>query len=256
MKRLIGAIAPPRRRRFVLIGLALVVVSGFSVADYFTYRQQAGNVTTANTLSATDIAESDNLIRAEEALGELVVRERDFSEEYVREQFGAELDTVLGCDMRNRILQRDLAEVEADEGGCKVVAGVLESGPFTGKRIPFRRGPETSQKIHIEHIVALSDAWHKGAHTLDKGKRHRFFNDPLNLIAVEGAANMDKGNADASEWLPPNETYHCRYIARQIAVKHKYDLWVVPQEHAAMKRVLKTCPLQVLPVESHASSHP
>lgn len=255
MKRLIGAVSPPRRRRLVLVGLALIIAFGFSVADYFLY-QQAGKAPTADTLSATDIAESDSLIRAEQVLDELTVRERDFSKEYVREQFGTEPDTVLGCDMRNRILQRDLTEVVIDEDGCRVEAGVLEVGPFTGEHIPFRHGDETSQRIHIEHIVAVSDAWHKGGQEFDKAKRSQFFNDPLNLIAVDGPANMDKGNADAAEWLPPNETYHCRYIARQIAVKQKYDLWITPKEHTAMHRVLETCPLQVLPIESHASARP
>jgi hypothetical protein len=38
-------------------------------------------------------------------------------------------------------------------------------------------------------------------------------------------------------------------VARQIAVKKKYALWVTAAERAAMQRVLSTCPGQLVPVE-------
>ena len=34
-------------------------------------------------------------------------------------------------------------------------------------------------------------------------RRREFANDPLNLLAVDGRQNQAKGDADASEWLPP-----------------------------------------------------
>jgi hypothetical protein len=36
-------------------------------------------------------------------------------------------------------------------------------------------------------------------------------------------------------------------VARQIAVKVKYQLWVTQAEHDAMARVLATCPKKGLP---------
>ncbi|HWB37614.1 MAG TPA: HNH endonuclease family protein, partial [Rugosimonospora sp.] len=87
-----------------------------------------------------------------------------------------------------------------------------------------------------------------GAQQWDADTLHRFGNDPLNLLAVDGAVNQSKGAGDASEWLPPNSAFQCRYVARQVAVKAAYGLWVTPQERAAMATVLVTCPGEPLPL--------
>ena len=72
-------------------------------------------------------------------------------------------------------------------------------------------------------------------------------NDPLELLAVDGPANQQKGDGDAATWLPSNKPFRCQYIARQIAVKKKYSLWVTPPERTAMERILANCPEQRLP---------
>jgi len=118
--------------------------------------------------------------------------------------------------------------------------------------IAFQRGTETSGEVQIDHIVALSDAWQKGAQDLSETRRQQFANDPLNLLAVDGSANAQKGNKDASVWLPVSE-FQCRYVARQIAVKARYLLWVSQSEYSAMRRVLAICPNQVLPIQTSAS---
>jgi hypothetical protein len=97
--------------------------------------------------------------------------------------------------------------------------------------------------------VALSDAWQKGAQDLPADERRKFSNDPLNLLAADGPANQQKGDKDAANWLP-HKSYRCRYVARQIAVKVKYFIWVTEAEFNAMKRVLNSCPNQFLPIES------
>ena len=77
--------------------------------------------------------------------------------------------------------------------------------------------------------------------------RAAFANDPLNLLAVDGPHQPRKGDGDAATWLPPNKAFRCAYVARQIAVKHRYTLWVTAAERDAMVRVLTTCPGQPLP---------
>ena len=74
-----------------------------------------------------------------------------------------------------------------------------------------------------------------------------FANDPLNLLAVDGPTNLRKGDGDAATWLPPRKADRCAYVARQIAVKHRYGLWVTAAERDAMVRVLTACPGQALP---------
>jgi len=41
---------------------------------------------------------------------------------------------------------------------------------------------------------------------------------------VEASTNRTKGDGDTATWLPPNKTYRCTYVAKQVAVKGKYAL--------------------------------
>jgi hypothetical protein len=176
-------------------------------------------------------------------LGTLPVKGRAPRTGYDRELFGpAWADTDRnGCDTRNDVLQRDLTGETLREGthGCVVVSGTLAE-PYTGRTMAFRKSDAGA--VHIDHVVALSDAWQTGAQAWSAGKRLAFANDPLNLLAVDGAANQAKSDSDAASWLPPNKAYRCPMVARQVAVKAKYGLWVKPAERDAIARVLDGCP--------------
>ncbi|MBG0815959.1 HNH endonuclease family protein [Planomonospora sp. ID82291] len=147
-----------------------------------------------------------------------------------------------GCDTRNDILKRDLEGETFKKGtqDCIVLTGTLRD-PYSGKTIAFERGQKTSMAVQIDHVVALADAWQKGARQLSKEERRQLANDPLNLLAVDGPLNGQKSAADAATWLPPRRAYRCPYVTRQIQVKAKYGLWVTTAEKEAMERVLKSC---------------
>ena len=183
---------------------------------------------------------------AAEALDRLPVKGRAPQSNYDRAAFGqawADADRN-GCDTRNDILRRDLSAVEFTEGSsCKVAAGTFHE-PYTGAQVAFRRGQDTSSSVQIDHVVALADAWQKGAQQLTLQQRRLLANDPLNLIAADGPANVKKGAGDAATWLPANKNFRCHYVARQISVKTAYKLWVTQAEKDAMKGVLSTCPGQ------------
>jgi hypothetical protein len=179
------------------------------------------------------------------ALEELEVKGRAPKTGYDRAQFGDGWASEGGCDTRNIILHRDLTEVEVN-AECQVESGVLND-PYTGQMIYFQRGSGTSDDVQIDHVVALSDAWQKGAQQLSYEKRVELANDPLELLAADGASNQQKGAGDAATWLPAHKPFRCQYVARQIAVKKKYDLWVTQAEKDAIARVLGSCPGQVLP---------
>ena len=154
-----------------------------------------------------------------------------------------------GCDARNDMLRRDLKDLVTKPGtqGCVILTGVLDD-PFTGKTIDFVRGQKTSNAVQIDHLVALSDAWQKGAQQMSEEDRLLFANDPLNLLAVDGPSNGSKGDSDAATWLPPNKSYRCTYVARQTAVKAKYGLWMTAAEHGAIENILlDKCPGQLVP---------
>lgn len=188
---------------------------------------------------------------AANVLSKLRIKGRAQANDYDRSLFGQRwLDTNRnGCDTRNDILRRDLLDLVIKPGSndCAVESGTLFD-PFTGQRIAFVRGEETSESVQIDHVVALSDAWQKGARQWDDALRAEFANDPLNLLAVDGPANQQKGDGDAATWLPPNKPFRCQYVARQVAVKYKYDLWVTEPERDAIARILQDCPGQRIPL--------
>jgi hypothetical protein len=143
-----------------------------------------------------------------------------------------------GCDTRNDVLRRDLTGLTLKTGGCVVLGGTLTSD-YTGDTFDFIRGD--GNNIDIDHVVALSNAWQTGAQALSEGELVELANDPINLLAVESSVNRSKGDGDAATWLPPRKGYRCEYVARQIRVKHDYDLWVTPPEFDAMERLLLDC---------------
>ena len=182
--------------------------------------------------------------KAQVVLATLPIKGRAPKTGYSRSEFGsawADVDRN-GCDTRNDILDRDLSAKTFKPGtrDCLVLTGVL-ADPYTARTIDFVRGSTTSSAVQIDHVVALNDAWQKGAQQLSVEQRTSLANDPLNLLAVDGPSNQQKGAGDAATWLPPNKSYRCDYVARQISVKATYDLWVTQAEHDAMAQVLSTC---------------
>nr|WP_298805164.1 HNH endonuclease family protein [uncultured Pseudokineococcus sp.] len=184
-----------------------------------------------------------------DVLATLEVRERDPRAGYDRELFGerwADVDGN-GCDTRNDVLRRDLDDVDLDRrNGCLVWSGVLVD-PYSGVVVDFERGPDTSPEVQVDHVVALSDAWQKGAREWDAETREAFANDPLNLLAVDGDVNEAKSDGDAATWLPPERSVRCAYVARQVAVKATYSAWVTADERDAVARVLADCPGEPVP---------
>ena len=208
-----------------------------------------GAVVLGITPSATTAAEQPGLATA--VLETLPVKGRAPKTGYSRDQFGPAWADVNrnGCDTRNDILKRDLTEIlyKAGTRNCVVASGTLVDR-YSGETINFVRGNVTSMEVQIDHVVALSNAWQTGAFKLTADQRKALANDPLNLFAVKGRLNSQKGDGDAATWLPPLKSFRCAYVAQQIAVKAKYSLWVVAPEKAAMLSILAKCPTQKLPV--------
>lgn len=160
------------------------------------------------------------------------------------------------ADMWDVIYMRDFdpATIKSDDGD--VSYGVLRNDPYSGKDVTYEKGG--ASEIDIEHVVARSEAWDSGASEWTQAQRDAFANDPLELLAVSSGGNRAHGEKDAAGWLPSvgvkstgvnNPAYDCLYVARQIAVKDKYDLSVDKDEKNAMSDVLATCPAQTIPGE-------
>ncbi|MFL6177641.1 MAG: HNH endonuclease family protein [Ornithinibacter sp.] len=206
----------------------------------------ASTPTSPPTRASATAPASANPASALAAVAGLTVKGRAPRTGYSREQFGqAWFDADRnGCDTRNDILRRDLVDRQM-KNWCKVLAGTRNPDPYTGRTIRFVIGGPS--EIDVDHVVALADAWQKGAATWQPGIRLAFANDPLALLAVDSGTNRSKGDGDAATWLPPDRSSRCAYVARQVAVKAKYRLWVTAAERDAMVRVLSTCPSMPLP---------
>lgn len=180
-------------------------------------------------------------VTAAEALAALPVKGRAPMTGYSRAQFGkgwADPDGN-GCDSRRDVLARQAVgePVRRGKAQCVFTADIVDS--FSGAVIP-------STNADVDHVVALGDAWAKGAQQIGAAQREALANDPLNLLAVASSVNRQKGDSDAATWLPLKPA-RCGYVARQVAVKSRYGLWVALAERDAIARVLGDCPGQPLP---------
>lgn len=227
-----------RRRR----GLRIAITIGVIVAVVSFLIALASAVVSKDSRASAAPTES----AARTQLSSLSVKGRAPKTGYSRSKFGRSWSDDVsvagghnGCNTRDDILKRDLTAISVRSDGCKVQSGSLND-PYTGSAISFMRG-DRSMAVQIDHLVALSDAWQKGAQQWTVERRRDFANDPRNLQAASGTANQSKGSGDAATWLPPNKTYRCTYVSRQIAVKAAYGLWVTRAERDAMKRVLASC---------------
>lgn len=181
------------------------------------------------------------------ALASVAIKGRAPKTGYERDLFATDWDYSFGCDTRNKILRRDFSEFVLRSGSsCIIETGVLQD-PYTGEAISFQRGVGTSNAVQIDHVVSLSDAWQKGAQQLTGDQRYALYNDPLNLLAVSGPANSQKSDSDAASWLPANKGFRCAFVARQVAVKLSYNLWMTQAEFDTIANILSECPEQSLP---------
>ena len=236
---------PDRRLRWALALSALGAACGCGLVppDLAELGAAGPSATTSGAPPAAAAPAPVDVAGVRQQLRGLPVKGRASKTGYDREQFGpawADVDDDR-CDSRNQLLQASLTDVRLEPGSrCVVLEGDL-ADPYTGRRIHFVHGGEYADGVDVDHLVALGDAWQKGAQQLTAGPRLQFANDPLNLRAVDPGANRQKGDGDAASWLPPNKAYRCSYVAGQVAVKAKYGLWVTGAERDAVLRVLQGC---------------
>lgn len=218
----------------VLVVLAIVII----IVVYFYL---------AKSITPVASIDKSNQQLAINGLDKLTVKPAADADSYDRKEFGSSWASWRSCNTRQKILGRDVKEAKIDSDGCTVISGKLPD-PYTGRTIELVNKSAVSRKVQIDHVVALANAWQTGASQWDDTKREQLANDDLELIAVSSNANQEKSDADAAGWLPSNRGFRCAYVARQIAVKLKYALWVTSAEKTAMTRVLNSCPNQLLPI--------
>lgn len=152
-------------------------------------------------------------------------------------------DSHNGCDTRNDVLRRDLTNlvIDPDTHGCVVLSGVLHD-PYTGATINFERGYDTSIAVQIDHLIPLAAAWDLGAWRWSGAKRATFANDTKHeLLAVDGPANMSKGDSTPASWLPPNKAFRCQYGIRYLRNSLHWGLPITAADAQVLGSVSRRC---------------
>jgi hypothetical protein len=122
--------------------------------------------------------------------------------------------------------------------GCTVLSGTWRS-PYDGATVT------SASELQIDHVVALKEAWDSGAWAWSPAKRHAFANDvvdPRGLRAATIATNLDKGDKDPSNWLPPDAADVCSFLADWVEIKVRWGLSMDSSEFGRIRNLLRgTC---------------
>lgn len=233
-----------RTRRLAAVITAIAALVGVVLANPASYEsvvESTDHALSSTASPSTPEASSDTLL-ASTVLEQLEIKGRAPKTSYSRDEFYSGWPTIEDCSLRQRIIKRELGDTAVlGSDQCTVTAGEYDE-PYTGSHLVFSERNDLTTGVQIDHVVALSDAWQKGAQYLDAETRYAIATDPLNLLAVDSSANQKKSDGDAATWLPANKAFRCQYVARQVSVKYKYGLWVTQAEHDAIANILATCP--------------
>jgi Protein of unknown function (DUF1524) len=154
---------------------------------------------------------------------------------YSREKFPHWLEQGDGCNTREYVLKRDGTDVRTDPN-CHVTSGRWLSEYDNKQAVD-------PDKLDIDHMVPLANAWRSGANYWTDQKRSEFANDTTRpqLKAVSASVNRAKGDQDPSQWKPPYRGYWCQYATDWITVKRYWELRVTKAEKTALSEMLDTC---------------
>ena len=120
---------------------------------------------------------------------------------------------------------------------CTVATGQWLA-PFSGATVT-----ETS-KLDVAHLVPLRNAHTSGGWAWDADRKQAYANlleDSHHLVAITASANLFKGASGPEQWMPPDESYWCRYATDWILIKAEWGLSVTSTEWIALDAILGTC---------------
>jgi len=141
-----------------------------------------------------------------------------------------------GQDTRVEVLISESSiEVELNSDKSKVISGRWYC-PYTDR---YFNSPDS---LHIDHFIPLKEVHISGGHRWTITTGVKYANDlknPATLIAVYYKANMSKGARDPSQWLPPNEEFHCEYVSTWVQLKDYWKLSMDEKEQKFIREFLK-----------------
>lgn len=188
------------------------------------------------SLVATPASAAPKRVQAATLLAQLTVDQERNRHTYMRSKFDHWVMKSGSCDTRETVMTKESKKKVTRTKACKVTSGRWRN-EYNGK---FITNPK---RIEIDHRVALAEAWRSGAHAWTANRRRGFANDIRymhTLVAVGSHSNRAKSDHDPARWLPAKGK--CRYVARWVAVKYRWNLKVDPAEKRAIHKRLTACP--------------
>ena len=138
---------------------------------------------------------------------------------YARDQFGPAWNDVdrNGCDTRNDILRRDLVDITIKPGSTAARAERHPARPVhrDDDRVPARAWHSRPCRSTTSSPWATPGATGRPA-SCPPSNGWRSPTTRSNLQAIDGPDQRAKGDGDAATWLPPNRSFRCTYVARQV----------------------------------------
>ncbi len=127
-----------------------------------------------------------------------------------------------GCNTRREVLQAESLVPVTIVAGCTITAGEWYSW-YDGVTWT------DPAQLEMDHLVALKEAWHAGAHAWTNQQRSDYANDlgiDATLTVVTGSVNGAKSHFDPTTWVPSVESARCTYASDWITVKYRWNLSV------------------------------
>lgn len=90
-----------------------------------------------------------------------------------------------------------------------------------------------AENEHVDHIVALKEAFDSGASNWTSERKEKFANDPLNQMCLDASLNMSKSDGDLAEWDGGSCSVRKQIAKKTIKVKNKYGLSIDSAEKRA-----------------------
>lgn len=172
-------------------------------------------------------------VAAKRLLGELSVTAERGAASYERDFFADWYDADSdGCDTRQEVLIAESRTTADRNSSCDVTSGTWFS------YYDAKTWTDPSE-LHVDHVVALAEAWRSGARKWSERRRDRFANDLRfgpSLQAVTARENLSKGDSDPDDWLP--DRARCKYAVRWVQVKYRWRLRIDRSERAALGGLL------------------
>ena len=102
-----------------------------------------------------------------------------------------------------------------------------------------------SDTEHVDHIVALKEAYDSGASNWTAARKSEFANDPINQWCLDASLNSSKSDHDLAKWDGGSCSQRRTIARRTQVVKTNYGLTTDPAEDIAIEAALTAwCPGQ------------